>query len=108
MPKRLNLRNRCCPKCGGKIGVIRRATKDEPLAMFGCVDGSHVQVDGTYGYDADHFPLKKKSPSKKEIDKFIQTVRYPKFASFVVMKLVAKFGFTREQAVEAWKAHNEK
>jgi hypothetical protein len=102
--KRLNLRDRYCPKCFGKIGVIRRATKDEPLAMLGCVDGSHVQVHGTYGYDANDFPKKRHSPTASEINKFIGTIRYPKFAAFAVGKLMTKFGFTREQAVAAWKA----
>src|SRR5271166_711020 len=74
--KRLNLRNRECPKCGGKIGVLKRATKDNPTAWLGCVSGTHVQVQGTHGYDADDFPKKVKPPSKKEIDKFIASVRY--------------------------------
>jgi len=60
VPKRLDLRDRECPKCGGKIGVIRRATKAEPLAMLGCVSNTHVQVQGTYGYDANDFPKKVK------------------------------------------------
>jgi hypothetical protein len=102
--KRLNLRNRECPKCGGKIGVIRRATATEPMQMLGCVGNTHVQVDGTYGYHADDFPKKKKPLTQAEIDKFIGTIRYPKFAAFAVNKLMAKFKFTREQAEAAWKA----
>lgn len=104
MAKRLNLRDRYCPKCEGKIGVIRRATADEPIQMFGCVTGNHVQVQGTYGYDANDFPKKRKQPSAKDIKKFIAGIRYPKFAAFAVSKLVAKFGLTREQAVAAYKA----
>lgn len=100
--KRLNLRNRYCPKCGGKIGVIRRATASEPLRMLGCVENTHVQVQGTYGYDANDFPKRKTPPTDKEIDKFIAAIRYPKFAAFAVTKLVKKFGFTREEAVAAW------
>lgn len=100
--KRLNLRNRKCPKCGGKIGVIRRATKDEPLRMLGCIGNTHVQVGGTYGYDANDFPKKVKPPSTKEINKFIATIRFPKFAAFAVGKLMKKFNLTHEQAVVAW------
>ena len=102
--KRLNLRNRECPKCGGKIGVIRRATATEPLQMLGCRSNTHVQVDGTWGYHADDFPKRKKPLAQAEIDKFIATIRYPKFAAFAVNKLMAKFNFTREQAEAAWKA----
>jgi hypothetical protein len=57
--KRRNFKERGCPKCWGKIGVIRPATKDEPVAMLGCVENTHVQVDGTYGYDLTDFPLRK-------------------------------------------------
>ncbi len=102
--KRLNLRNRECPKCGGKIGVIRRATATEPTQMLGCVGGTHVQVAGTYGYDADDFPKKRKPLAQAEIDKFIASIRYPKFAAFAVGKLMAKYNFTRERAEAAWKA----
>lgn len=99
--KRPNYRNRYCPKCGGKIGMIRR---EEFSNLYGCVDGGHVQVDGTYGYSPEDFPKKVKPPSKKEIDKFIGGIRYPKFAAFAVNKLIAKFKLSREQAVAAWKA----
>ena len=100
--KRLNLRNRECPRCGGKIGVIRRATATEPLQMLGCRSNVHVQVDGTWGYSADDFPKKKKPLTQASIDKFIATIRYPKFAAFAVGKMMAKFKFTREQAEAAW------
>lgn len=102
--KRLNLRNRECPKCGGKIGVVRRATKAEPLAMLGCVSNTHVQVQGTWGYSADDFPKKVKPPSDAEINKFIASIRYPKFAAFAINKLMKKFNFTQEQAMAAWRA----
>jgi len=105
--KRLNLRNRECPRCGGKIGVIRRATATEPLQTLGCRSNIHIQVDGTWGYSADDFPKKqkpKKPTTQAEVDKFIATVRYPKFAAFAVNKIMAKFKFTREQAEAAWKA----
>ncbi len=101
--KRLNLRNRYCPKCGGKIGVLRRETKDDPFTWYGCVNGTHVLVDGTHGYSPSDFPKKVKPPSKKEINKFIASIRYPKFAAFAVGKLMKKFNFTREQAEAAWR-----
>src|SRR5271157_2509452 len=104
--KRLNLRDRECPKCGGKIGVIRRATEDWDIAKLGCVSNSHVQVQGTYGYHPTDFPKKAKPLAKKDIDKFIATIRYPKFAAFAVGKLMTKFKFTREQAEAAWKERN--
>jgi hypothetical protein len=44
-----------------------------------------------------------KSLSKKQINKFIGTIRYPKFAAFAVGKLMAKFKFTREEAEKAWR-----
>jgi hypothetical protein len=56
--KRRDFSKRGCPKCHGKIGVVRRATKDEPIEMLGCVSGNHVQVDGTYGYHLTDFPLR--------------------------------------------------
>lgn len=102
MAKRLNLRNRECPKCGGKIGIIRRATSNEPLQMLGCVSNGHVQVQGTYGYHPDDFPKKRKQPTEKEVNKFIAGIRYPSLAAFAVNKVIAKFGLTREQAVAAY------
>lgn len=105
--KRENLRNRYCPKCEGKIGVIRRATKDEPMRMLGCISNNHVQVQGTYGYSADDFPKYVKPPSKKAINKFIAGIRFPKLAAFAVNKLMAKFNFTREQAVTAWQRREQ-
>lgn len=105
--KRLNLRNRYCPKCHGKIGVIRRATASEPLQMLGCVGGTHVQVQGTYGYDANDFPKRVKPPSAKAINDYIATIRYPKFAAFAVNKLVAKFKFSREEAIAAWESRTK-
>jgi hypothetical protein len=99
--KRPNFRNRECPKCGGKIGMIRR---EEFMNLYGCVSNNHVQVQGTYGYHPDDFPKKAKPIPQKDIDKFIGTIRYPKFAAFAVGKLMAKFNFTREQAEAAWKA----
>ena len=105
--KRLNLRDRECPKCGGKIGVIRREGMSG-LRLLGCKSNTHVQVDGTYGYSPEDFPKKRKSPTDKEINAFIASIRYPKFAAFAVGKLMAKFKFTREQAEVAWKERNVK
>ena len=106
--KRPNFRNRECPKCGGKIGVIRRKGMPEDvlcgLRLYGCVSNLHVQVDGTYGYHPDDFPKKVKPLTQKEINKFIASIRYPKFAAFAVGKLMKKFNFTREQATAAYKA----
>lgn len=102
MAKRLNLRNRECPKCGGKIGVLKRATKDSNITMLGCVGGTHVQVQGTYGYSADDFPKKTKPLSAKIVNDYIATIRYPKFAAFAVNKLMVKFKLSREEAVTAW------
>jgi|HubBroStandDraft_1064217.scaffolds.fasta_scaffold85081_4 hypothetical protein len=99
--KRPNFRNRECPKCGGKIGMIRR---EEFMNLYGCVGNTHVQVQGTYGYTPEDFPKKAKPLTQKQIDKFIGTIRYPKFAAFAVGKLMAKFKFTREQATAAYKA----
>jgi len=101
--KRPNYRNRECPKCGGKIGVVKRATKEWNIAMYGCVGGTHVQVQGTYGYSPDDFPKKSKPLTQKEINKFIATIRYPKFAAFAVGKLMKKFNLSRDQAEAAWK-----
>jgi hypothetical protein len=50
------------------------------------------------------FPKKRKSPTDKEVSAFSAGLRYPKLAAFVVNKLMAKFGFKREQAEAAWKA----
>jgi hypothetical protein len=99
--KRPNFRNRECPKCGGKIGMIRR---EEFMNLYGCKSNTHVQVQGTYGYTPDDFPKKVKPPTKKQIDKFITSIRYPKFAAFAVGKLMKKFNLTREQAETAWRA----
>lgn len=60
--KRRNFSKRCCPKCGGKIGVIRRdlsKPKRYRMDMLGCVSGIHIQVAGTHGYDLLDFPLRK-------------------------------------------------
>jgi hypothetical protein len=101
--KRPNFRNRECPKCGGKIGMIRRKSQYESIPMYGCVSNGHVQVQGTYGYYPEDFPKKTKPVPQKDIDKFIGTIRYPKFAAFAVGKLMKKFNFTREQATAAYK-----
>lgn len=103
MAKRLNLRNRYCPKCEGKIGIVRRATATEPFQLLGCVGGTHVLVDGCYGWHADDFPKKRKPPTKQAVDKFITTIRYPKFAAFAVPKIAKKFGMTNEDAALAFK-----
>jgi hypothetical protein len=84
--------------------IRREDSKPWGLNLYGCVSNTHVQVQGTYGYHPDDFPKKVKPPTAKEINKFIKGIRYPKLAAFAVNKLVVKFGFTREQAVAAWKA----
>jgi hypothetical protein len=77
--KRLNLRDRECPKCGGKIGMIRRGGMPKDvlceLPLYGCVGNTHVQVSGTYGYSPNDFPKKVKPPTAKEINKFIGSIR---------------------------------
>lgn len=98
--KRLDFRNRECPKCGGKIGMIRR---DHFMNMYGCVSNTHVQVQGTYGYHPTDFPKKAKPIPQSKINQFIATIRFPKFAAFAVGKMMKKFNLSRVQAEAAWK-----
>lgn len=63
MPKRRNFAERCCPKCGGNVGVIKRdlsLPKRCRMDTLGCVSGIHVQQPGTYGYDLKDFPKRAK------------------------------------------------
>lgn len=79
------------------------------MNLYGCVSNTHVQVQGTYGYHPEDFPKKVKPLTPKQIAKrnakFIETIRYPKFAAFAVNKLMVKFNLTREQAITAWKEY---
>jgi hypothetical protein len=58
--KRLDCSKRCCPKCGGKIDVIRRdlsMPRRDRMPTLGCVSGIHIQQPDTWGYDLRDFPL---------------------------------------------------
>ena len=58
--KILNFSKRCCPKCGGKVGVIKRDLsfpKRDRMHTIGCKSGIHIQQADTVGYDLRDFPL---------------------------------------------------
>jgi hypothetical protein len=105
MAKRRNFKERGCPKCHGEIGVIRGKSANEPLEMLGCVSNTHVQVQGTYGYDLADFPLRKDLvdfvPSRnvkvlRQGKKKPVYLEQPKFVSKKGMDFVAGYEINRE------------
>ena len=45
---------------------------------------------------------------KNEVEQFIATLKYPRFAAYVVNQLVKKYGVTREEATEIWNERQER
>ena len=70
-----------------------------------------LKLNPRFRNENGHIPLPESSlkmTTDQEIDAFIRTLAYPKFAAYVVNRLCSYYGISRTEAEQAWLKHQSR